>query len=134
MLNIGQIVVDLDKKELAIFAGFEMCQNQETGECTAYHALIDRDGKYVCEEHTKKTKLHYINLGKGKDGKIPFGSFITDQGLGGCYFGILDKEKLTPEIMESALRAIRTYEGIGWYFDEEGKPFLNEAEEAAKEE
>jgi hypothetical protein len=134
MLNVGQIVIDLDKKELAIFAGFEMCQSQETGECTAYPALIDRNGKYTCEEHTKETKLHYVNLGKGKDGKIPLGSFIIEQSLGGHYFGIIAEEKLTPEILGSALRAIRTYEEIGWYFDEEGKPFLNEAEEAAKEE
>lgn len=122
MLNIGQIVVDLDKNELMIFAGLEILQDQKTGECTAYHAFIMRDKTYVCGK-TKETRRNYTNFAKGKDGRIPVGSFIDKQGLDGCYLGIIGKEKIDKEIMQSAVDAIKEFEEIGWEL-REGKPVL----------
>lgn len=124
MLNIGQIVVDLDKNELMIFAGFEMCQNQKTGKCTAYHAFIMRDKTYVYEESNEGSARNYINFAMGRDGKIPVGSFISKQGLNGCYFGILDKKKMGKKGIQSAVDAIKEFEKIGWEFNKEGQPAL----------
>jgi hypothetical protein len=130
MLNVGQVVLDLDRKEVMIFAGFEMTQNQKTGDCTSYTAFITRDGEYIFGK-VEDVKRNYINFARSKDGKIPCGSFIAALGLQGNYFGVLDDEKMTDEHFEAAKAAIKEFEDKGWTMNAEGQPVLNEATEEA---
>jgi hypothetical protein len=114
MLNVGQVVYDKDRKELMIFAGFEMLPRHTT-------AFITKDGDWI----EGGEKIRYTNFAPRKDGKIPFGSFIDKIGIRGVYFGIIDKHTMTKEEWEYAKEAIREYEDIGWILNDKEQPILN---------
>ena len=87
MLNIGQVIYDYTNGRVIIFAGFEMLQNQKTGECHSESGFILKDRTFVHLKE-KEAPFKYTNL--VKNGKPFPGSFITKCQCNGCYFGIVD--------------------------------------------
>jgi hypothetical protein len=109
MLNIGQVVYDYTNERVLIFAGLEMLQRQNTGECTVHTAFILKDGAFILfKDNDGKERFEYTNF--VRDGKAYVGSFIAKCGLGGCFFGIIDESKLKEEDFQWIKEAIEEAE------------------------
>ena len=93
MLNVGQVVYDYTNERVVIFAGLEMLQNQETGDCHSETGFILKDGTFI---HLKNDSLKndapdpfkYSNF--TMDGKALIGSFVTKCRCSGHFFGVID--------------------------------------------
>ena len=110
MLNIGQIVYDFNNKRIIVFGGFEIFQDQKTGECIRKIRFFNENGDI---EDYNKLPFKYTNFPiQGSNNKIPMGSLISKEELEGLYFGILNdnlgqksktaRQKLVKEVIREA--------------------------------
>lgn len=113
MLNCGQIVIDKETEEVMVFAGLAIYQCQKMGKCSSSTSFIKKDGTFLRFGDGEEGKPSYTNF-RGKDGKPASGSFIGALGLGGVYFGELNKDLLEDKHYESARKAIQEFEDRGW--------------------
>ncbi len=89
MLNIGQVVYDYTNERVVIFAGLEMLQNRETGDCRSESGFILKDGTFIhLKVKGEKDPFDYTNL--IMDGKPYVGSLVIKCRCGGRFFGVLD--------------------------------------------
>ncbi len=108
MLNIGQIVYDYTNERVIIFAGIQMLQCQETGECTVESAFILKDGTFIHLKNDEGPPFKYTNLVIGTQTYV--GSFVVKAKCYRHYFGIINGNDT--EVKEWAKEAIEEVEAL----------------------
>ena len=113
MLNVGQVVYDYTNERVVIFAGLEMLQNRETGNCHSESGFILKDGTFIhlkndSRKNDAKDPFEYTNL--TMDGKAYIGSFVIKCRCSGHFFGVIDGNDA--EVKVWAKEAIEETEGL----------------------